>query len=121
MPGLPSRHARQFVQGAAVVHVPDTRATAEYYRDVLGFTFDFGGDGYAVVWRENAAVHFVHGELGGGFHLFFWLEDLDSYCAEIRSRGATIDAEPTDQPYGLREFTAVDCNGVRLVFGMDID
>jgi predicted enzyme related to lactoylglutathione lyase len=121
VPDVPSRDARQFIQGSAVLHVPDVGATAEYYRDVLGFTYDYGADHYGVVWRENAAVHLMQGELGGGCHLFFWLEDLDAYCDEIRERGATIVAEPEDQPYGLREFAAVDCNGVRLVFGMDLD
>jgi predicted enzyme related to lactoylglutathione lyase len=121
VPGVPSRDARQFIQGSVVLHVPDVGATAEYYRDVLGFTYDYGADTYSVVWRENAAVHLAQGELGDGFHVFFWLEELDAYCEEIRAHGATIVAEPQDQPYGLREFTAVDCNGVRLIFGMDID
>ena len=59
MPALPSSDPKQFVQGAPVLHVPDVKASATFYRDVLGFTWDFGDETYAVVWRDNSAIHFV--------------------------------------------------------------
>ena len=55
MPALPSSNPEQFVQGAPVLHVPDVPATAAFYRDVLGFTWDFGDDTYAVVWRGRTS------------------------------------------------------------------
>jgi catechol 2,3-dioxygenase-like lactoylglutathione lyase family enzyme len=69
MPALPSSDPEQFVQGAPVLHVPDVSATVAFYRDVLGFTCDFGDDTYAVVWRDNSAIHFVRDE-GGGIREF---------------------------------------------------
>jgi predicted enzyme related to lactoylglutathione lyase len=127
MPDRPTRDVQQFVQGAIVLHVSDVRATAQYYRDVLGFTFDFGDESYAVVWRENAAVHLLQGDgmqggvERGGFHLFFWVEDVDALHDELAQRGAGIVAPPETQPYGLREFALLDCNGTRLLFAMDVD
>lgn len=59
MPKLPSSNPKQFVQGAPVLHVSDVVATAAFYRDVLGFMWDFGDQSYAVVWRDNSAIHFV--------------------------------------------------------------
>src|SRR5947208_16799462 len=59
MPALPSSNPAQFVQGAPVLHVADVEATAAFYRDVLGFTWDFGDETYAVVWRDNSAIHDV--------------------------------------------------------------
>jgi predicted enzyme related to lactoylglutathione lyase len=59
MPALPSSNPAQFVQGAPVLHVADVEATAAFYRDVLGFTWDFGDETYAVVWRDNSTIHFV--------------------------------------------------------------
>src|SRR5256886_2876315 len=53
MPAPPSSDPKQFVQGAPVLHVPDVAATAAFYRDVLGFTSDFGDDRYAVVRSEE--------------------------------------------------------------------
>src|SRR5205085_2955512 len=70
MPKLPSSNPKQFVQGAPVLHVSDVVATAEFYRDVLGFMWDFGDQSYAVVWRDNSAIHFVRDDASPrGVHL----------------------------------------------------
>ena len=122
MPALPSSNPDQFVQGAPVLHVSDVAATASFYRDVLGFAWDFGDETYAVVWRDNSAIHFVRDDASPrGVHLFQWVKDVDAYYREIVARGADVAKEPTDQPYGIREFDARDINGVRIVFGQDID
>ena len=62
MPGIPSSNPRQFVQASAVLHVEEVLSTAHHYRDELGFIWDFGDENYAVVWRDNAAVHFTRDE-----------------------------------------------------------
>jgi predicted enzyme related to lactoylglutathione lyase len=122
MPKLPSSSPRQFVQGAPVLHVPDVVRTAEFYRDVLGFTWDFGDETYAVVWRDNSAIHFVRDDTSpSGIHLFQWVKDVDSYYREIVNRGARVAKAPANQPYGIREFGLSDVNGVGIVFGQDIE
>jgi predicted enzyme related to lactoylglutathione lyase len=122
MPARPSSEPKQFVQGVPVLHVPDVEATAAFYRDVLGFTWDFGDEAYAVVWRDNSAIHFVKEAASPrGVHLFQWVNDVDTYYREIVDRGATVSMEPTDQPYGIREFSVCDINGVGIVFGQDIE
>jgi uncharacterized glyoxalase superfamily protein PhnB len=122
MPGEPSSNPRQFVQSAAVLHVQNVAAAAAFYRDVLGFTWDFGDESYAVVWRDNSAIHFVKDDANPqGVHLFQWLKDIDGYYSEILERGATPATEPVNQPYGIREFAVIDVNGVRIVFGQDIE
>ena len=122
MPAPPSSSPKQFVQGAPVLHVPDVAATVAFYRDVLGFTCDFGDDRYAVVWRDNSAIHFVRDQgPPRGVHMFQWVNDVDSYYDEIIGRGATVAAAPADQPYGIREFGLRDINGVELVFGQDVE
>ena len=78
MPAPPSSNPAQFVQGAPVLHVANVEATAAFYRDVLGFTWDFGDEAYAVVWRDNSAIHFVRGTGSpSGVHLFQWVKDVD--------------------------------------------
>ena len=88
----------------------------------MGFTWDFGDETYAVVWRDNSAIHFVRDSGNpSGVHLFQWVKDVDAYHREIVSRGAVVAMEPTDQPYGIRELGIRDVNGVAIVFGQDID
>ncbi|MBT6146029.1 MAG: hypothetical protein HOH74_11400 [Gemmatimonadetes bacterium] len=122
MPVAPSASPNQFIQGAPVLHVPDVMATARYYRDVLGFTWDYGDKDYCVVWRDNSAVHFTLGEQApAGVHLFQWVKDVDGLHAEIIGNGAVVSVELMDRPYGIRDFSVTDPNGVAIVFGQDID
>ena len=73
MPELPSSNPKQFVQGAPVLHVSDVVATAAFYRDVLGFMWDFGDQSYAVVWRDPAKVALIRAAAStqtlGGFSM----------------------------------------------------
>lgn len=122
MPAYPSANPKQFIQGAPVLHVPDVAATMRYYRDVLGFNCDFGDEQYAVVWRDNSAIHFVKDDrVPAGVHLFQWVRDVDAYHDEIVQRGAQIASAPTNQRYGVRELAIRDINGIGVVFGQDIE
>lgn len=121
MPAFPTANPAQFVQCAPVLHVPDVAAAAAFYRDIMGFTWDFGDDAYAVVWRDNSAIHFVRSEgTPTGVHLFQWVMDVDAYHAELLRRTGVVASEPTDQPHGIREFAVKDLNGLEIVFGQDI-
>jgi hypothetical protein len=122
MPAYPTSEPSQFIQGCPVLHVLDVTSLASYFRDVLGFRWDFGDEHYAVVWRDNSAVHFVKAsEEPAGVHLYQWLRDVDAYHAEIAPRGAQVTATPCNTPYRLREFTVRAPNGISIVFGQDID
>jgi catechol 2,3-dioxygenase-like lactoylglutathione lyase family enzyme len=123
MPDRPTSDPSQVIQGAPVLHVGDVKATASWYRDVLGFKWDFGDAEYAVVWRDNSAIHFARGSGGplpSGIHLFQWIRDVDAYHGEVRERGAEVVEKPTDRPYHIREFTVRDPNGIDIIFGQEI-
>ena len=49
MPENPSSYVRQFIQGVPIVQVGEPEQIAAYFRDVLGFNFDYGDVQYAVV------------------------------------------------------------------------
>jgi uncharacterized glyoxalase superfamily protein PhnB len=49
------------------------------------------------------------------------VKDVDAYYKEIVDRGANVAQEPTNQPYGIREFRVSDVNGMGIVFGQDIE
>lgn len=122
MPDQPSSNPKQFVQGAPVLHVEDVMGTAAFYRDVLGFRWDFGDEAHAVVWRDNSAVHFVRDVAGPtGIHLFQRVKDVDAYYQELVDRGANVPMKPANQPYGIREFSLTDINGVGIIFGQEVE
>jgi MerR family transcriptional regulator, thiopeptide resistance regulator len=48
--------------------------------------------------------------------LFVYVDDVDAHFERARAAGALIDSEPTDQPYGQREYGARDIEGHRWWF-----
>lgn len=124
MPDVPTSNPEQFYQGAPLLLVPDVSATADFYRRTLGFKADAGAETseYTVVWRDNAAVHLCKGDHAPtGVRIFFWVRDVNALHAEVVRRGAVIAAPIGTRPYGVRDFTIRDPNGVEVVFGQDWD
>jgi MerR family transcriptional regulator, thiopeptide resistance regulator len=80
--------------------------------------------GDAAIWlhrpspeHELSATGALGTQSGG---LAVLVEDVDSHHLHARSAGAHIDSEPTDQPYGRREYGARDLEGHRWWFGTPI-
>jgi predicted enzyme related to lactoylglutathione lyase len=124
MPDLPTSNPEQFYQGAPVLTVPDVSATAEFYRGTLGFRTDPGTEtaAYCVVWRDNAAVHLAQGAVRpAGVRIFFWVKDVNALYEQVVARGATIAVPIDTRPYGVRDFSVRDPNGVEVVLGQDWD
>ncbi len=48
--------------------------------------------------------------------VYCYVEDVDAHHARARAAGATITAEPEDQPHGDRTYRAVDPEGHRWMF-----
>ena len=104
--------------------VPNVPATADFYRRYLGFQSDPGADtpGYSVVWRDNAAVHLAQGDQAPtSVRIFFWVKDVNALYEEVVGQGATIDVPIGTRPYGIRDFSVRDPNGVMVVLGQDWD
>ncbi|MBL8060639.1 MAG: VOC family protein [Chthonomonas sp.] len=121
MPQEPTSEPIHIIQGAAVIQVTDIAPTVRFYRDLLGFSCDFQDVKYAVVWRDNAAVHFRKGPTKSTeVELFFWVKDADILHAEFMSKGVPA-GEVESQPYGIRDFSVTDPNGVKIVFGHDLE
>ena len=120
MPERPTSKPQQIIQGGPRVFVPDVEASAQFFRDKLGFTWDFGDDQYSVVWRDNAAVHFARAEQSpSGVQVFLWVEDVEKYHAEVVEMGVEISVPIGTRPYGIRDFSVDDPNGVRIEIAQD--
>jgi predicted enzyme related to lactoylglutathione lyase len=113
--------------------VDDVVATANYYRDRLGFRYErFWNDppSFCMVRRQGVIImlaqleqagvmrpnHLVDPD-GGAWDAYVWIDDADALHAEFKARGVKITRAPCDQPYGCRDFDIEDCNGYRLCFG----
>ena len=117
--------------------VDDVVATADFYRDRLGSTYErFWGDppAFCMVRRHGITIMLSQIETPGAMRpnrvadpereawdAYVWIEDADGLRAELAARGVTIAREICDQPYGMRDFDVEDCNGYRLCFGHDIE
>ena len=114
---------------APVLNVEDVRATAEFYRDKLGFSIAFmiGEPAtHGVVALGNwpivdAQIHLARADAPAApadvtLYLFVG-PGLDALCGSYRSKGVTIVEEPATKPWGMREFAVADCNGCVLRFG----
>jgi Glyoxalase/Bleomycin resistance protein/Dioxygenase superfamily len=121
----------KLTSSAAVLLVKDVVASANHYRDKMGFQFgQFVGeppsfvilhrDGqYLMLKQADDAKHVVpHWTVSEKlWNVYFWVSDVESLHREFVARGAIIDYGLCDQPYGCREFGTQDLNGYDIGFG----
>jgi uncharacterized glyoxalase superfamily protein PhnB len=113
--------------------VDDVIATANYYRDKLGFSYDrFWGEppAFCMVHRRGVTIMLSQleeqGRMNpnrladpeeGAWDAYIWVNNSDALYAEFKSKGVQIARDLCDQHYGCRDFDVEDCNGYRLCFG----
>jgi predicted enzyme related to lactoylglutathione lyase len=116
--------------------VDDIVASANYYRDKLGFTYDrLWGDppAFCMVRRNGVVVMLSQLAQAGvmrpnrladpereAWDAYIWVDNVDALAAEFKTKGVKIVRDVCDQPYGCRDFDVEDCNGYRLCFGQDL-
>ncbi|MEZ4503829.1 MAG: glyoxalase superfamily protein [Dehalococcoidia bacterium] len=102
--------ASRWLLAVPLLHVDEMSGALSFYRDRLGFEVssehrDDGGAEYAVVSRDEAALHLSTspgGPRGGGATVVF-VHAVDAIALELRERGVGIELEPVDRPWGTRE------------------
>jgi len=105
--------------------VQNVKATCEWYVEKLGFSVRFlWGDPptHGAVMLDQACVHFWEYEpqLGENW-IYFDIDNLDAMYDRARHSGVTIEKEPQNYEWGMREFNLVDLNGYRIRFGQNIE
>ena len=110
---------------APVFVVADVLASVAHYRDVLGFHTEFTyGEPvfYAGVERDGVVIHFQAASAtarpAGQSAMNVFVTDADQLYRELRAKDAHLLNEPTNRPYGMRDFTVRDLDGNQLCFGM---
>lgn len=116
--------------------VDDVVATANYYRDKLGFKYErFWNEppSFCMVFRNGVVIMLAQLEEPGvkrpnrmvdpegeAWDAYVWVENADELYAEFKSRDVKITRDICDQLYGCRDFDVEDLNGYRLCFGEDL-
>jgi uncharacterized glyoxalase superfamily protein PhnB len=117
--------------------VEDVIATANFYRDKLGFSYErFWGEppSFCMVKRGGIIIMLAQVEKsgqirpnrmidreGGAWDAYIWIDDADALYEEFKSKGVRIARDICDQIYGCRDFEIDDHNGYRLCFGQDLE
>jgi len=125
----------KIIGSAPILLVKDVVASANHYRDALGFSYErFWGEPprFCMVKRDGFVVmlsqvddpsvivpHYKHVDCM--WNIYFWVDDVDALYADFKKSGAKIDYELCNQPYGCREFGIQDLDGYDVAFGQDLD
>lgn len=119
--------------------VDDVVASAESYRDLLGFHFDrFWGGGdppkFVMVRRDHVQIMLREAKqaphptsmrpnrqiIPDYFDAYLYVRNVDTLYKELEARGAGLLCEPCNQPHDCREFEVADLNGYVLCFGQNL-
>jgi catechol 2,3-dioxygenase-like lactoylglutathione lyase family enzyme len=115
--------------------VDDVVKSAEYYRDVLGFSFErYWGEPpcFVILRRDSAEISLSNpgatslarpnrkAHADATWDAYIWVADVGALHAELTQRGARITRGPESTFYNMREIEVQDCNGYTLCFGEDI-
>lgn len=117
-----------------VIAVHDLKASAAFYRDVLGFQVRAIADPGWLFFEKDACLIMAGGPASGyprgalpprqlGDHSYFAylvVSEIDAYYDAVREKGAEIIKTLRDEPWGLCEFGVRTADGHRIMFGMPI-
>ena len=113
--------------------VPDVVASAEHYRDVLGFKilgYFLDPPVFAMVARDDVEIHFGKSDNGAApspnvarrgiaTDAYIWVNDLGALHAGLKGRSAKILEPPVQRVYNCYEMVVEDNFGFRLCFSID--
>jgi uncharacterized glyoxalase superfamily protein PhnB len=131
---IPTEHSRVM----PYLHYRDPAAALDFLATAFGFTVRFAHrDEMGVIRHAQVGVGNTTFMLGPvypalrsaaanelpGLNASIWcyVDDVDAHCERARAHGATILRAPMDQPYGVREYDALDGEGQEWYFCQPLD
>ena len=108
--------------------VDDLAASIAWYEGILGFVvterFEHDGKIHGASLQAGSVSlwlgqdDFAKGRdrnKGVGLRLYGTThQDIDELAAAVKARGGELDHEPTDQPWGTRDFAVTDPDGFKI-------
>lgn len=121
---------------AVSLTVEDVDASASFLVDHFGFTTEMADDGLVSLTRADAGFNVIFLRTGlatfkpaarathraDGILLVFVVDDVDAEYRRVRAEGVEITTAIETEPWGERDFQAIDPNGVivQLVQWVDV-
>lgn len=108
-----------------VIAVPDLKASAAFYRDVLGFTIHTIADpgwliytsGECTIMAGECRDAIPPRELGDhSYFAYLEIDEIDKFYASLLASKAEIGKTIRNEPWGMREFGLVTADGHRIMF-----
>lgn len=119
---------------APVLLVKDVAASANYFRNACGFTYEgFVGNPpvFCICSRDRHYLMLAKTDpekivpywkiREHTWNAYFWVDDADALYAQVKAAGAKMDYGPCTQPYGVREFGIQDLDGHDIGFGQVLE
>ena len=113
------------VETRYVLAVQNLEASANYYREKLGFATDWAQDGWHQLSRDGITVMLgecpddrsVHETRNHSYFAYIVLTGVDALHAEFAAKGVDIHYALGSKPWGMREFGIQTIDGHRIMFG----
>jgi uncharacterized glyoxalase superfamily protein PhnB len=116
---------------APVLLVSDVVASANYFRDAVGFSYDrFYGEPphFCITQRDGHSLMLAKADdptkitpywkvVDQMWNAYFWVDDAKALFEELVAAGAKIDYGLETKPYGILEFGIQDLDGHDIGFG----
>jgi PhnB protein len=132
--GMPSHGSPRIVPYLAYADAPAALAflcRAFGFVERMRYPMPDGTIGHAELEYEGARVYLasewrdanlVSPRELSGVHCQIWVgvDDVEAHFERARAAGATIAAEPADQPHGERMYRAIDPEGHRWIFAQEL-
>ncbi|MCC7435204.1 MAG: VOC family protein [Methanoregulaceae archaeon] len=120
------------IKSAPVLLVRDLLASAEYWRERVGFEVPRlynDPPTFAMPTRDGVTIMLAQTPHGtqpplpnwrvapSTNNVYIWVEDVDGLYQELQDRGVSIDYTLYDTPWGTREFGIQDLDEHDITFG----
>ena len=119
---------------APVLLVSDVVASANYFRDSVGFSYDrFYGEPphFCITNRDGHFLMLAKCDdpsqikpywkiVDQMWNAYFWVDDAKALFEELKAAGAKIDYGLGVKPYGILEFGIQDLDGHDIGFGQPV-
>lgn len=112
--------------------VRNLEETIQFYRDVLGFHSEWywgdpptdagiGRDGLNLLFVKNEKFAELLTNSGERLEICLFVSNVDEIFRELKNKHVQMVSELRNEPWQVREFSIIDCNGYLLRIGEGLE